>query len=145
MPIVFGERDPFHDALLTDEIIKTILPQSIAHSQEFMRNYKFNSAVLFLQANGERPNHSDAFIQKLHESGVKLSEDLGLDRMPHLLSGRSPISDPELSTKERTLITLASIPIIDTSNTTWEQILEFRKSNESRAKLRRLIHFFDQL
>lgn len=40
-----------------------------------------------------------------------------------------------------TFVTLAQMPLVNVDSTTWEQIFEFRKDTQAKAKLRRLYAF----
>jgi hypothetical protein len=59
-----------------------------------------------------------------------------LERSPVLLSGF--LHNPQKIANTGTEVTavLAGLPIVDVTNVSWEQIMEFRKDSESRRKLR---------
>jgi hypothetical protein len=51
---------------------------------------------------------------------------------------------PEITQSESALFTISNLDLIDTENTTWEQLLAFRKDEKSNSKLRRFKNFIKQ-
>lgn len=138
------------------DIYGAILPKSLANDKDFLKRLQDlneNSFSYFLSIFKKFILEKDIpFETGTIEDFEALPLDVSLEKMEtgidalirdfKLNDGNHFILNPEVSQgtadQDDVSITLARLNIIDTSQTSWEQIAEFRKDAASIAKLRRL-------
>ena len=145
----------YTEELLSRDIIGQLLPGTLSSNQKFLEQLS--------TANG----HSIEFMRAVLRSKFKIEDDERdldgelmsstsnyFDSVRSLVKsfslGQVPIDAGDIFLDEQSTetseigITLVDLNLIDTSNCSWEHILEFRKDHEANYKLRKLRLFVHQ-
>ena len=142
-------RRPISDVFPTD-MLDAVLPSELCKQESFRaRLIAINEAAWpFILKSGVDAKKLPAEICDLSQEqfdtiGTKYNEalelfidDFGLRSCSVDVPGLS-FADSSSQTEDF-LITLPNVKLIDVNNTSWEQVLEFRRSTEAKNKLRRL-------
>ena len=136
--LIFGENSPRHRIIsyLDDHwspmmnqirpLIKDPLPSQHPDAYKELKSLYLSDA-------------SAPEIGSVRNTFRKFAKDLGIDSFSVLLPEKA---DTESFSQAYSCLTTTNLPLVETTNATWEQIMELRSDVDSRKKLRRLRLFF---